>query len=66
MPADWLSKTDWIDFEDPIIGTLIPNFFITYFEQVLPHGGIKTMRSWQHSFVWALDTNYGLTLPKML
>ncbi len=40
MPADWLSKTDWKDFEDPIVGTLIPNFFITYFGQVLPHGNI--------------------------
>jgi hypothetical protein len=41
MPADWLSKTDWKDFEDPIVGTLIPNFFITYFWQVLPHGDIS-------------------------
>jgi hypothetical protein len=38
---DWLSETDWKDFEDPIIGTLIPNFFITYFGQVLPHGNIS-------------------------
>jgi hypothetical protein len=41
MPADLLSKTDWEDFEEPIIGTLIPNFFITYFGQVLPHGDIS-------------------------
>jgi hypothetical protein len=41
MPVDWLSKTDWKDFEDPIIGTLIPNFFITYFGQVLLHGNIS-------------------------
>ncbi len=40
MLADWLSKTDWKDFEDPIVGTLIPNFFINYFGQVLPHGDI--------------------------
>jgi hypothetical protein len=30
MPLDLLSKTDWKDFEE-ISGTLIPNFFITYF-----------------------------------
>jgi hypothetical protein len=41
MPADWLSKTDWKDFEEPIVGTLIPNFFITYFGQVLPYGDIS-------------------------
>jgi hypothetical protein len=40
MPMDWLSKIDWKHFADPIVGTLIPNFFITYFGQVLPHGHI--------------------------
>jgi hypothetical protein len=29
MPVDLLSKTDWKDFAEPIVGTLIPNFFIT-------------------------------------
>ena len=38
MPTHWLSETDWKDFKDSIIGTLIPNFFITYFGQILPHG----------------------------
>jgi hypothetical protein len=28
-------------FEEPIVGTLIPNSFITYFGQVLPHGNIS-------------------------
>jgi hypothetical protein len=41
FPADLLSKTDWKDFKEPIIGTLISNFFITYFGQVLPHGNIS-------------------------
>jgi hypothetical protein len=41
LPADWLPKTNWNDFEEPIVGTLIPNFFITYFGQVLPHGNIS-------------------------
>ncbi len=41
MPADLQSKTNWKDFEAPIVGTLIPNFFITYFGQVLPHGNIS-------------------------
>jgi hypothetical protein len=34
-------KTDWNDFEEPTIGTLIPNFFITYFGQDLSHGNIS-------------------------
>jgi hypothetical protein len=41
MPADLLSETYWKDFEEPIVSTLIPNFFITYFGQVLPHGDIS-------------------------
>ncbi len=41
LPMALLSKTNWKDFEEPIIGTLIPNFFITYFGQVLPHGNIS-------------------------
>jgi hypothetical protein len=28
-----LSCTDWADFTDPILDTLVPNFFITYFRQ---------------------------------
>ena len=27
FPKELLSKTDWNDFKEPIIGTLIPNFF---------------------------------------
>ncbi len=41
FPKESLSKTDWNDFERPILGTLIPNFFITYFGQDLPHGNIS-------------------------
>jgi hypothetical protein len=41
LPKQSLSKTDWNDFEEPIVGTLIPNFFITYFGQDLPHGNIS-------------------------
>jgi hypothetical protein len=41
LPKDSLSKTNWNDFKEPIIGTLIPNFFITYFGQDLPHGNIS-------------------------
>jgi hypothetical protein len=36
-----LSETNWNDFEEPIIGTLIPNYFITNFGQDLPHGNIS-------------------------
>jgi hypothetical protein len=41
LPMELLSKTNWKGFEEPIIGTLIPNFFITYFGQFLPHGNIS-------------------------
>ncbi len=42
LPKESLSKTDWNDFEEPTIGTLIPNFFITYFGQdLVPHGNIS-------------------------
>jgi hypothetical protein len=40
LPKELLSKTNWNDFKEPIVGTLIPNFFITYFGQDLPHGDI--------------------------
>jgi hypothetical protein len=41
LPKQSLSKSDWNDFEEPIVGTLIPNFVITYFGQDLPHGNIS-------------------------
>ena len=41
LPVELLSKHDWEDFEEPIVGTLIPNFFITYFGKDLPHGNIS-------------------------
>jgi hypothetical protein len=41
LPEELLSKTNWNDFEEPIVGTLIPNIFITYFGQDLPHGDIS-------------------------
>ncbi len=41
MPGDCLSETNWKVFKDPILGTLIHNFFITYFGQVLPHVSIS-------------------------
>jgi hypothetical protein len=40
IPTNKLIDTNWKDFEDPIVGTLIPNFFITYFGQKLPHGDL--------------------------
>ncbi len=41
LPKESLSKANWNDFEEPIVGTLIPNFFITYFGQDLPLGDIS-------------------------
>jgi hypothetical protein len=41
LPEESLSKTNWNDFKEPIVGTLIPNFFITYFGKDIPHGDIS-------------------------
>jgi hypothetical protein len=41
LPKESLSETNWNDFKEPIVGTLIPNFFITYFGKDLPHGNIS-------------------------
>jgi hypothetical protein len=41
FPKKSLYETDWNDFKELIVGTLIPNFFITYFGQDLPHGNIS-------------------------
>ncbi len=40
IPANKLADTNWKDFKDPIVGTLIPNFFIAYIGQDLPHGDL--------------------------
>jgi hypothetical protein len=59
-----LSETGLKDFEEPIVGTLIPNFFITYFGQVLPHCDIndeeikaKFMRLGTGYELWANTAN---------
>jgi hypothetical protein len=64
LPAELLSETDWNNFEEPIVGTLIPNFFVTYFGQVLPHGSIsddkikaKLMRLGTGYELWANTAN---------
>jgi hypothetical protein len=64
LPAELLSETDWKDFKEPIVGTLIPNFFITYFGQVPPHGDIsddkikaKLMRLDTGYELWAITAN---------
>jgi hypothetical protein len=64
LPAGLLSETNWMDFEEPIVGTLIPNFFITYSGKVLPHGNIsdekfeaKLMRLGTGYELWANTAN---------
>ncbi len=64
LPKESLSKTNWNDFEEPIVGTLIPNFFITYFGHDLPHGNIsddeikaKLVRLGTGYELWANTTN---------
>jgi hypothetical protein len=39
---DLLTNMDWADLLDNIIGALIPNFFIIYFGQDFPQGGISS------------------------
>jgi hypothetical protein len=60
-----LSKTDWNDFEEPIIGTLIPNLSSSTLGKIYPMATSVTMKSRQNLSVWALDMNYGPTLPTM-
>jgi hypothetical protein len=62
--VELLSKSNWKDVKEPVIGTLIPNFFITYFGQVLPHGDIsddkikaKLMRLGTGYELWANTAN---------
>jgi hypothetical protein len=64
FPKELQTKTDWNDFEEPILGTLIPNFFIPYFGQDLPHGNIsdieikaKLVRLGTGYELWANTTN---------
>jgi hypothetical protein len=64
LPAEVVSKTNLKDFKEPIIGKLIPNFFITYVGQVLPHGYIsdnkintKLMRLGTGYELWANTAN---------
>jgi hypothetical protein len=37
-----LNNTDWANLLDNIIGALFPNFFIIYFGQDFPQGGISS------------------------
>ena len=40
FPVDLLSSTEWADFTNPIVGTHIPNFLLTYFGQQLAYGDL--------------------------
>ncbi len=40
--SDLLTYTDWANPSDDIIGALFPNFFIVYFGQDFPQGGISS------------------------
>ena len=42
IPTKYLSDTQgWKDFTDPLVGALVPNFFIIYFGQKLPQGDVR-------------------------
>jgi hypothetical protein len=42
FPLDLLTNTDWANPSDNISGALFPNFFIVYFGQDFPQGGISS------------------------
>ncbi len=65
LPKESLSKTDWNDFKEPIVGTLIPNFSSPTLGKIYPMATSVTMKSRQNLFDWALDMTYGPTLPTM-
>jgi hypothetical protein len=65
LPKESLSKTNWNDFKEPIVGTLIPNFLSHTLGKFYPMATSVTTKSRQNSCVWALDMNYGPTLPTM-
>jgi hypothetical protein len=41
FPEELLSSNKWKDFYCSIVGTLMPNFFITYFRQQLVYGNLS-------------------------
>ncbi len=59
LPEYLKHTTNWKDMADPIRGTLLPNFFIVYFGQEIPHGIITsddektTMASWALGMTFA-------------
>jgi hypothetical protein len=65
LPKELLSKTGGNDFKEHIVGTLIPNFLSPTLGKIYPMMTSVTMKSRQNLFVWALDMNYGPTLPMM-
>ncbi len=42
LTLDLLTNMDWANPSDDIIGALFPNFFIVYFGQDFPQGGISS------------------------
>ena len=65
IPTDLLANTDWNNFEDPIVGTLIPNFSLLFSGKTYLMEISVMKRSWQSSLVWVQDTNFGLILPRV-
>ena len=44
IPTEWLAGTDWQDFEDPIIGTLVPNSSASTLGKIFPMATSTAMR----------------------
>ncbi len=59
LTAEVLVETnDLKTFEEPVIATLLSNFFIIYYKQKIPHGAIRTNKV--KSKMMHLDTSYDL------
>ncbi len=74
MPISTMEMTCWQTCYPKLFGKIsrnpslvrwFPTFFITYFGKVPPHGNISDNEIKANSCVWALDMNYGPTLPTM-
>ena len=65
IPIVKLIDTNWKDFKDPIVGTLIPNFFLAYFGQDLPHGDLSNEEIMAKLACLDQVMNFGLIQPKL-
>lgn len=64
IPIEWLTPTDWSAFEDPIVGTLVPNFSLYILAKISPTVALMMTKCCFNWPIWAQDTNCGQKLPR--